>query len=188
MRTRHDWKAAPVLTDTARDRHRRNRKPAGRDAEGARDHTQHDQGDGQQPRGNERLSRLVRGSVPREPADSGARTGRAACGAGNKCDYCLSAHTYIATKRAGLTEAEATHARHGKAAHLTAAAALGVAAALVRNHGTVTDDELAAARTSGLSDGHIAEIVAYVALNVFTNYFNTAARVPIDWPLVRHTG
>jgi len=39
-------------------------------------------------------------------------------------------------------------------------------------------------RQAGLSDGEIAEVVAHVALNVFTNYFNKAAEVDIDFPRV----
>ena len=37
---------------------------------------------------------------------------------------------------------------------------------------------------AGYTDGEIAEIVAHVALNVFTNYFNRAAQTDIDFPLV----
>jgi hypothetical protein len=33
----------------------------------------------------------------------------------------------------------------------------------------------------------IAEIIAHVALNVFTNYFNIAAGVDIDFPKVSHS-
>lgn len=39
----------------------------------------------------------------------------------------------------------------------------------------------------GRSDGQTVEVTADVALNVFTSYLATAARVDIDWPLVRHT-
>jgi hypothetical protein len=42
-------------------------------------------------------------------------------------------------------------------------------------------------RRAGLSDGQIVEVIAQVALNLFTNYLAKAARVDIDWPLVRHT-
>lgn len=104
----------------------------------------------------------------------------------NGSDYCLSTHTYLGTKLTGLTQAEANRARKGEAEDPTTAAALTFAAALVRGHGSVTDGELAAARDGGLSDGQIVEVVAHVALNVFTNYLNKAARVDIDWPLVRH--
>ncbi|TMR99214.1 carboxymuconolactone decarboxylase family protein [Nonomuraea basaltis] len=104
----------------------------------------------------------------------------------NGCDYCLSAHTYIGTKLAGLSQDEATAARKGEADDSQAAAALILATVLVRNQGTVTDEQLTAARQAGLSDGEIAEVVANVALNVFTNYLNKAGRVAIDWPVVTH--
>jgi alkylhydroperoxidase family enzyme len=41
-----------------------------------------------------------------------------------------------------------------------------------------------AVRQAGFSDGEIAEIVAHVALNVFTNYFNTATQVDVDFSKV----
>ncbi|WP_433245798.1 carboxymuconolactone decarboxylase family protein [Streptosporangium sp. CA-135522] len=104
----------------------------------------------------------------------------------NGCDYCLSAHTYIGTKLAGLSQDQAAAARKGQADDAQAAAALTLALALVRGQGSVTDAELAEAGEY-LSEGEIAEVVANVALNVFTNYLNKAGRVAIDWPLVRHT-
>lgn len=105
----------------------------------------------------------------------------------NGSDYCLSVHTFRGTRTAGLSAAEASNARRGKADDPWAAAVLDLAAVLVRDRGTVTDEQLAAARRAGLSDGQIVEVVAHVALNVFTDYLATAARVDIDWPLVRHT-
>ncbi|MDV5143942.1 carboxymuconolactone decarboxylase family protein [Streptomyces sp. SBC-4] len=105
----------------------------------------------------------------------------------NRSDYCLSAHAFRGTKAAGLSTAQATCARRGEADDPWAAAVLDLTAALVRDRGAVTDGQLAAARGAGLSDGQIVEVVAHVALNVFTAYLATAARVDIDWPLVRHT-
>ncbi|MEU3745758.1 MULTISPECIES: carboxymuconolactone decarboxylase family protein [Streptomyces] len=105
----------------------------------------------------------------------------------NGSDYCLSVHAFRGTKTAGLTAAEATRARRGRSDDPWAAAVLDLAAVVVGDRGTVTDEQLAAARRAGLSDGQIVEVVAHVALNVFTNYLATAARVDIDWPLVRHT-
>ena len=104
----------------------------------------------------------------------------------NGCDYCLSAHTYVATHVAGLDEADAAAARDGKASEPKADAALSLAGAVVRTRGAVTDDDLTAARRAGLSDAEIAEVLGHVALNVFTNYFNKAAAVDIDSPVVRH--
>ncbi|WP_433257554.1 carboxymuconolactone decarboxylase family protein [Streptosporangium sp. CA-135522] len=104
----------------------------------------------------------------------------------NGCDYCLSAHTYIGTNLAGLTEQEAEAARRGTASEVKAQAALTLAVTLVRGRGEVTDADLKAARENGLTDGEIAEVVAHVALNVFTNYLNKTADTDIDWPVVRH--
>jgi alkylhydroperoxidase family enzyme len=39
-------------------------------------------------------------------------------------------------------------------------------------------------RAAGFSDAEIAEIIAHVALNVLTNYFNRAADTEIDFPQV----
>jgi hypothetical protein len=33
-----------------------------------------------------------------------------------------------------------------------------------------------------LDDGEIAEVVAHVALNVFTNYFNNVNQTDVDFP------
>ncbi|MGO4455814.1 carboxymuconolactone decarboxylase family protein [Streptomyces sp. M-16] len=105
----------------------------------------------------------------------------------NRSDYCLSVHAFRGTKVAGLTTAEATRARRGAAEDPWAAAVLDLAAVVVRDHGAVSDAQLARARHAGLSDGHVVEVIAHVALSVFTNYLATAARIDIDWPLVRHT-
>ncbi|MFH9726466.1 carboxymuconolactone decarboxylase family protein [Streptomyces sp. NPDC017254] len=105
----------------------------------------------------------------------------------NRSDYCLSVHAFRGTRVAGLTTAEADRARRGEAEDPWAAAVLDLAAAVVRNRGAVSDARLAAARHAGLSDGHVVEVVAHVALGVFTNYLATASRIDIDWPLVRHT-
>jgi alkylhydroperoxidase family enzyme len=48
----------------------------------------------------------------------------------------------------------------------------------------VTDRDLAAVRAAGFDDGAIAEVVAQVALNIFTNYFNHVAGTDIDFPRV----
>ncbi|WP_369147004.1 carboxymuconolactone decarboxylase family protein [Streptomyces sp. R44] len=105
----------------------------------------------------------------------------------NGSDYCLSAHAFRGTRVAGLSPAEAARARRGEADDPWAAAVLDLAAVVVRDRGTVTDEQWAATRRAGLSDGQIVEVIAHVALNVFTNYLAAAARVDIDWPLVRHT-
>jgi alkylhydroperoxidase family enzyme len=55
---------------------------------------------------------------------------------------------------------------------------------LVKEHGHVTDNDLTKIRKAGFSDGAIAEVIANVALNIFTNYFNLVAEPRVDFPIV----
>jgi uncharacterized peroxidase-related enzyme len=102
----------------------------------------------------------------------------------NGCGYCASAHTAIG-KLVGLGEDAILAARKGDAADAKTAAALKFARTVVVNRGEVSDTELQAVKDAGFSDGEIGEIVANVALNIFTNYFNEIARTEIDFPKVK---
>ena len=53
---------------------------------------------------------------------------------------------------------------------------------VVEKTGLVEDGDLAAVREAGYGDAEIAEVVAHVGLNVFTNYFNHVAGTAIDFP------
>ena len=48
----------------------------------------------------------------------------------------------------------------------------------------VPDEAVADVKAAGFSDGDIAEMVANVAINIFTNYFNHVARTVVDFPRV----
>jgi uncharacterized peroxidase-related enzyme len=102
----------------------------------------------------------------------------------NGCDYCLAAHTAIGAKL-GLTAEQITEARRATASNVQDAAVLGLARAIVETRGRIGDEQLAAARAAGLTDGQIAEVVVHVALNVLTNYFNNVAETPVDFPAVQ---
>lgn len=84
--------------------------------------------------------------------------------------------------KVGLSESDVCKARAGEADDLKIAAALRFARKVVVSRGVVEDDEVQALREVGFSDGEIAEIVANVALNLFTNYFNHVAGTEIDFP------
>ena len=56
---------------------------------------------------------------------------------------------------------------------------------IVNNRGQVTKDDVQTVRDAGFSDEEIAEILAHVALNIFTNYTNVAFDVPLDFPAVK---
>jgi len=101
----------------------------------------------------------------------------------NGCQYCVSAHTAIG-KLTGLTDTEIEQARQARSSSPKHTVALAFARQLVANKGQVTDADFEAVRQAGFSEGEIAEIVAHVALNVFTNYFNIAAEVDVDFPKI----
>ncbi|MDX1931408.1 MAG: carboxymuconolactone decarboxylase family protein [Capsulimonadales bacterium] len=101
----------------------------------------------------------------------------------NGCGYCASAHTAIG-KMVGLNDAELLDARNGQASDAKMAAALTFAREVLEHRGQVRDAALDQVRQAGYTDGDIAEIVAHVALNVFTNYLNNVAQTEIDFPKV----
>jgi len=102
----------------------------------------------------------------------------------NQCDYCLSAHSTIG-KLVGLKEAEILESRRAPASDVKPAAALRFSRVLLEKRGAVTETDVDAARKGGLTNGEIAEVVALTALNIFTNYFNTAFQVDVDFPVVK---
>ncbi|MCA2212165.1 carboxymuconolactone decarboxylase family protein [Jidongwangia harbinensis] len=101
----------------------------------------------------------------------------------NDCGYCLAAHTVLGA-RAGVTEDDLVAGRSARASDPRTEAALTFAKAVIETRGFVTDDDLAAVREAGYGDGEIGEIVAAVALNTFTNYFNSVGQTTLDFPPV----
>jgi uncharacterized peroxidase-related enzyme len=102
----------------------------------------------------------------------------------NDCEYCLSAHTALGRK-AGLSGHDMEAARQGCASDPRAQAALDFAVLMVERRGHVGDAEIARLRAAGFDEEEIVEIVAHVALNIFTNYVNVAFDVDVDFPRVK---
>ncbi|MCG8434706.1 MAG: carboxymuconolactone decarboxylase family protein [Gammaproteobacteria bacterium] len=101
----------------------------------------------------------------------------------NACDYCASAHTVMA-KGAGVSAEEAKLNLAGQASDARTTAALTFANVLVDQRGRIKEEDVAAVREAGFTDGEIIEIVGNVAVNIFTNYFNHVAGTEVDFPLV----
>ena len=101
----------------------------------------------------------------------------------NACEYCVSAHTAIG-RHAGLSNREMLLNRRGGAGDGRSAAIVSFARAVNDNLGEITRDEFDAARSAGLTDTEIVEVIAVVALNLFTNILGKATRVEIDFPKV----
>lgn len=102
----------------------------------------------------------------------------------NACDYCLAAHTALGRK-AGVSAEAMAAAQLGQSADPRTAAALRFALALVERRGQVGESDVLGLRDAGYSDEEIVEILAHVALNLFTNYVNIALAVPVDFPAVK---
>ncbi|GHH85378.1 alkyl hydroperoxide reductase AhpD [Streptomyces sulfonofaciens] len=102
----------------------------------------------------------------------------------NDCTYCLSAHTFTGGKFAKLSEAELAAAREGKSEDPHVQAVLTLTRSVLEGRGQGGEAAVAAAREAGVTDAEIAEVVANVALNIMTNYFNELVDTEVDFPQV----
>lgn len=103
----------------------------------------------------------------------------------NGCNYCLSAHTAIG-KLIGLKEDQIIASRGGNGGTNKASTALIFAKQVLESKGHVSEIDIETVRAAGFSDEEISEIIAHVGLNIFTNYFNEATAVEIDFPSVSY--
>jgi uncharacterized peroxidase-related enzyme len=81
----------------------------------------------------------------------------------------------LTTGSAGLAERDVDLARSATAADPRAGGLLRFVQTLVLQRGEIADADFQALRQAGFAEGEIVEIVANVALNVFTNYLNLVA-------------
>lgn len=102
----------------------------------------------------------------------------------NGCEYCLSAHTYVGAQVAKIDADELARARRAQSQDPHLAALLELSNTIAENAGDVDADDLDRARRAGVTDEEIGELVANLALNILTNYFNVLADVENDWPVV----
>ncbi|MCV2366094.1 carboxymuconolactone decarboxylase family protein [Paucibacter sp. DJ1R-11] len=102
----------------------------------------------------------------------------------NGCDYCLSAHSYLAANVAKISASEVEAAREARSDDARTAAALQFARRVAESRGRVADADLAALRAADFDEAAVLEIVLNVALNVLTNYVNNVAQTDIDFPVV----
>ncbi|MGD2111472.1 MAG: peroxidase-related enzyme [Phycisphaerae bacterium] len=101
----------------------------------------------------------------------------------NRCQYCLAAHCALG-KMAGLGDEEIADSRRGVSPDRKTEAVLRFAGKVVSERGWVSDEDVQSIRAVGVTDAEIAEIVAAVALNIFTNYINHVAGTEVDFPEV----
>ena len=73
-------------------------------------------------------------------------------------------------------------ARKGNSNDTKTEAILRFARTLVNNRGQVSDADMQALISSGISQEEIAEVIGHVGLNILTNYFNNTAKTEIAKP------
>ena len=101
----------------------------------------------------------------------------------NGSTYGLSAH-YDTGKSLGLTDHEMQLARNATAADPKARTMLRFTQAVVLQRGEISDEDFEALGKAGFTDAQIIEIVANIALNIFSNYFSMVAKTEVDFPLL----
>ena len=100
----------------------------------------------------------------------------------NQCDYCASVHTTLG-QDAGIASDELHRNLSGNSADSKTQSVLIFCREIIENRGDVDDSSLNALRTAGYSDSQILEIIAHIAVNTFTNYFNRVAQTTVDFQL-----
>ncbi len=101
----------------------------------------------------------------------------------NRCAYCLAAHTALGVG-AGVDAQDMAAAQVGESDDARTAAALAFALAVVQQRGAVDASQVEGMYQAGFSAEEVVEVIAHVALNLFTNYVNNALAVPVDFPTI----
>ncbi|MFZ6655284.1 carboxymuconolactone decarboxylase family protein [Undibacterium sp. TJN19] len=104
----------------------------------------------------------------------------------NDCDYCVAAHSFRGAK-IGMSEQELNLVRAGQAIDGKESAALRFVQILISKRGAISDSDFNALKQTGWNDAEIGEMIAHVALNMFSNYFNHVAKPELDFPRITQT-
>ena len=100
----------------------------------------------------------------------------------NGCQYCLAAHTAIATVH-GMTKAEVKDVRQGQHTSTQKQALIDFVKAVLINKGAADEPTWRSFLQAGYTHEEAVEVVAQVAKNVGNNYINRLADTAIDLPL-----
>ncbi len=100
----------------------------------------------------------------------------------NGCHYCVSAHTFIAKNKVGLSDEEIMAVRTFQSPDAKRQALLAFVKRVIETKGFVEDSEVEAVRQAGYDDGQIVEAVAYIGLATYSNLFNAVYDTPLDFP------
>ncbi len=99
----------------------------------------------------------------------------------NGCAYCLAAHTAVAKMR-GASETETLNFRRGTSSDDKLAALAGLAREITERRGHPSQDSVDRFFAVGYDRAALVELIGLVALNVWNNYTNHIAHLPVDFP------
>lgn len=105
----------------------------------------------------------------------------------NRADYCLAAHT-AKSRRLGVPYADTIDFRIGVSDDPLEQAALDFAGNLVFHRGRHSASDLEKLARRGLSEEASLEIIAHVAMNMFTNMLTSAVGLEPDFPRAQSVG
>ncbi len=128
----------------------------------ARDCAQHVQGDGQLGGKNVKMIILATSEL-------------------NGCEYCVSAHTAMATNSDLLTPEESLNARKLKGVDEKSTAVLAFVKQVWDTNGKVSDGALKAVKDAGFGDKEIVEMLGVMSLATLANYVSNVAEPDLDF-------
>lgn len=99
----------------------------------------------------------------------------------NACDYCLAAHTILATMR-GFTKDETIAIRKGEVSDAKLATIILLARSIVQNKGAADSTLLNNFFDAGYNEAALMELIGLITARTFTNYVYAATAIPIDFP------
>jgi len=104
----------------------------------------------------------------------------------NGCDYCVAAHSMLATMVSMLDETLQA-LRNGDVIEEPKLRALSAFAAAVREHqGWVPDAALKAFAEAGYDERHVLDVITILAMKTLSNYTNHLANTPLDKAFADH--
>ncbi|BAV06928.1 uncharacterized peroxidase-related enzyme [Filimonas lacunae] len=99
----------------------------------------------------------------------------------NSCDYCLAAHTMLATLK-GFNSEEIINMRKGFSTNTQFQTVLQLAQSIAENKGTADTAIKNAFFDAGYTETDLIDLIGLITVRTFTNYVYALTEIPIDFP------
>jgi len=100
----------------------------------------------------------------------------------NNCNYCLAAHTMLATMK-GYSKEDTLGFRRGNAADEKLDTAVKLAKSIAENKGDADAQLKENFFTAGYDEKALIDLIGLITVRSFTNYVYATTQVPIDFPV-----